>query len=190
MLNLTKSYPDIFSDTVAVSYNSTTHVFTASGYAENIWQSKTSSKDFDDDGTFDVHVLIDNTGKIMSGANTLTIGGTIPALGARSGTVLTGTLEQFGYAVPSGSVFEFVFDVNGGDLKSQFQPKVGVILTAMDCGFPNNFASNFSTPGGSHMPIGVSDCFPVPEPATASLLLAAAWMGLCRRIRRSRGGSV
>ena len=42
------------------------------------------------------------------------IGGTIGALGYNSGTLLTGTLQAFGFG-PSPNAFDFAFSVTGGD---------------------------------------------------------------------------
>ena len=178
LIGLTKSPPDITSDFISVSYNATTHSFSASGLAE--FMDLDGIKPADDrtiqDGDFNIAAVINSAGQATSG--TFTVLGTIPEMSANSGVLLTGSLFEFG---SGGSLMDFVFTITGGDLASLFGSKVGVNL-ASNGGFAGSFAGNFQNTGS-----GVSDMFSVPEPVTLSLLLAAAPIALLRRLRRGQG---
>ncbi len=179
-LNLTQQPPDVFSVDVQVDYLTETQVFTASGSA------LTFDIDGDplhmlniDNGTFDISAVINASG--TPGSGSLEIGGTIPSLGANSGTLLKGDLLKFGYTDNGGEIFEFVFVPTDGDLLSYYPGQVGVILDGWSTGFTGSFDEGFSNDGD-----GVSDSFaqPVAEPAGLSLI-GLMLFGLNRRSRRS-----
>lgn len=175
-LNLSPSPPDIVSSFINVSYDATSDILTASGFALelNVPPTETIAG-----GTFDLTANINDLGDAFGG--TLDIGGTIAGLGFNSGTLLTGTLSAFGGATGSDTL-EFLFDVTGGDAAGLFGDTAGVILNNVgSTNLPADFASNFSGPVfGS-----TADTFAqVPEPGTLGLLLAGGGLlGLSRRRR-------
>jgi hypothetical protein len=183
LLGLTSQPPDITAGFTLVSYDATTDVFTATGFATNLDLDGDAPPDYNITGSntqFDIIATVNSSG--VASAGTLVIQGKVSEVSATSGTLLTGTLSQFGYStVAGGEIFEFVFAVTGGDLASSFGPSAGVILDANDTGFGGNFTSDFSNNG-----FGTSDTFPIPEPATVSLLLLGGAGVACRRIRRNR----
>ena len=123
--------------------------------------------------------------------------GKIPALGANSGTLLTGTIgstaNDFGFPTGGGTLFEWRFTVTGGDLASYYggvgTSGAGIILDGkfVDSGsipFTGVFTSNFQNASGTSLN-GVADTF-VPEPATLAALGGAAIGTLrSRRARRT-----
>lgn len=179
LIGLTKSTPDIFSDFITVSYNASSKTFTAQyGSPETLDTDKITSHDSDIiNGSFTITAAVNNSGQATSG--TLTIDGTIPSRGYNSGTLLTGTLTQFGYQnPPGGQVFDFIFTVTGGDMASLYGSKAGVNLSYVGNDFKGVFTSNFSNTG-----MGETDTFSVPEPASMMVLAGGL---LCAAIRRRR----
>ena len=77
------------------------------------------------------------------------MGGTIAALGANSGTLLTGTLTAFGFPVGPGQIFEFLFTPTGGDLLTGFGTEGGIILDAGANDFTGSFDPPFSNSANS-----------------------------------------
>jgi len=125
---------------------------------------------------------------------TLVIRGTIPALGAVSGTLLTGSISQFGFEDfpfqpdSDGQIFELLFEDIGGDLAGHYGNQAAVILTAgawdelrpFRCVFTQDFANT---------ELGVSDASgtPVPEPSSGMVMLSLLGCGLATRgLRRRR----
>lgn len=169
-LNLTLSnFPDIISGFIDVIYDATTDNFSASGYALEL-DDGVGMPESISGGTFDITVMIDDSGVASGG--TLTIGGTVLALGFSSGTLLTGTLTDFGYSGTGGDPLEFLFDITGGDASGLYgAAPAGVILSATN--FGGSFAVDFDNLIGGVLYTGtgtaISDIAPVPE--ASSLLL-------------------
>lgn len=177
LIGLTPSLPDIVTGFVFLDYDSSKKLLDVEGFVGDIttqWQGPPAYYPFD--YYYSINASIDNAGRVRGG--TLIISGKIAGLGLQSGTLLTGNLSQFGFSPCPGDVFEFTFDVTGGDLASYFGPHAGVILDPVDSGFNGSFASNFSNTG-----YGVSDTFPVPEPV--SLVILA--LGACPLLLRRKG---
>lgn len=179
LLNLELLLPDVESGFIDVQYDADSDLFTASGFALTL--------DFDGepppdenilDGLFSLSLIVDENG--VPGGGTIEITGNVLDLGP---DLLTGNITEFGFMdSPGGEIFEFVFDVTGGDLAPQFGPLGGVILDAVDSGFGGTFDTSFANSGFS----GVSDTAPIPEPATGlSLLMGAAVWQARRRSRKS-----
>ena len=90
---------------------------------------------------------------------------------------------------PGGEIFEFVWDVTGGDLAGYYGSDAYTPLLAVDSNFDGVFDETFSNSEG-----GFSDTYAdvIPEPSSATLLLmyivgslsALTWRRL-RRIRRA-----
>lgn len=179
LLNLDLLLPDVESGFIDVQYDADSDLFTASGFALTL--------DFDGepppdeniiDGLFSLSLFLDENGEILPAGGTITISGSVLDLGPE---LLTGNITEFGFMdSPGGEIFEFVFDVTGGDLAPQFGPLGGVILDAVDSGFGGTFDTSFANSGFS----GVADTAPIPEPATSLLLLIGA--AVCQARRRSR----
>jgi len=165
--------PDIFSSFIDVSYDADLDTFTASGLAMEL-QDNTGTIHNITGSSFNIDATIDASGNASFG--TLTIGGTVSALGFNSGTLLEGNLTAFGFPDAGSDPFEFLFDVTGGDWASDIGPVAGVILTDTD--FGGSFASDFANNGS-----GLSDTgTPVPLPATLPLLmLGCGWLYALRK---------
>ena len=179
MIGVTKTTPpDITSDFLTVTYNSTTHALHVAGFADFMDSNGQPPPDdyyIGGAASFTLDANVYSGGVATYGK--LTISGTIAALGATSGTLLTGNMTQFGFDA-GGNLMDFKFAVTGGDLASRYGSQAGVILNTVG-GFTGSFGSNFSNTGS-----GSTDTFPVPEPATMLVLLGAAALGVLRRSRR------
>jgi len=166
--------PDIDVFFIDIAYNATTDAFTAVGWPATV--DFGSGQQSIANGTYSIAITVDQNGN--PGSGTLTIGGTVGSY--TSGTLLVGSLVDFGFKAGTNDLFDFLFTPTGGDLQSAFSPQVGVILNAGNTAFADNFTVSFSSSSGS----GVSDNFRVPEPATAALLLVGAAAPLIARRRR------
>lgn len=182
LLNLTLAdSPDIVSGFIDVSYDATTATFFASGFAFELKDG--SGVRQINGGLFDLGATIDNSG-ILSGG-TLTIGGTIAALGFNSGTLLTGTLTALGFPGNGGDPLEFLFDVTGGDAAGLYGSSAGIILS--NSGFSGSFAADFDNLLGGLAGTGYSlaDTAPTAMPVPAALWLFGSgllWLaGMTRR---------
>jgi len=175
-LNLTLlRSPDIVSGFIDVSYDSSTDLFDASGFAFELNDDGIGIPEAIVGGTFDLNASIDAFGVLGSG--TITLGGRVPTLGFNTGTLLTGTVSDFGFPA-IGDPLEFVFSVTGGDAAELFGPgRIGVILS--ESGFDGTFSSNFDNliaqfPGTGD---GFADVAPV-VPLPGSLWLSLAGIGV------------
>ena len=188
--------PDITSGFILVEYDHTTGNFVASGYAATLDLDGVAPLDYNiyapgsstSPGSFNINLTLDQaSGKPKEG--TLTVGGvikdTVPGLPgpADSGTLLTGDIHAFGFGGDGDEIFEifeFVFDVTGGDLAPLYAPQqVGVILDvngyAAGKEFTGSFDSDFNNDVyGLGIGIGVSDIHYTPEPSS---LMALSFLG-------------
>lgn len=170
-------YPDITSIFLDMSYNAGSNAFSVTGFSATIDEDGVGPVlDFDAFGTFDISATIDNSGAPLGG--TLTITGDLTSTLGVSGTLLTGSLVDFGWFGTTRDVFEFLFSVTGGALATPAYygspgTLTGVIYDTGEDVFNGDFDSSFSSSGfGS----GFSDTAPIPEPFTLSLLLPAAFL--------------
>jgi len=161
--------PDALSGFIDVSYNSTTDLFGASGFAFELNNDGIGAAESIIGGTFDLNANINGSGVLGSG--TIALGGKVPTLGYNSGTLLTGTLIDFGFP-STGDPLEFVFNVTGGDAAGLFgSGPIGVILS--DSGFEGNFTSSFDNRIGPFPGSAYSNVAPVvPLPGSLWLMLA------------------
>jgi hypothetical protein len=186
-LNLAKGSPDIMAGFITTTYTvGGASNFTASGWALNIDYDGATPPDHDITGSMSylITATIDNSGHATDA--TLKITGAIDDLSLPDQTLLTGTLAAFGYDSTYASPLEFVFNVTGGALASDFGSLAGVHLSpGSSSTFSGNFLHSFTNTGWD----GVADTFrtPVPEPLTAVMgTLALAGSGLAALRRRSR----
>jgi hypothetical protein len=188
-LDLQQQNPDLYAGFLTADYtpsSGSTGSFTATGWPISFNVSGTSEPDYPtiNGGTYSLSASITKTGLPLSGS--LNVTGTIPGL-ATSGTLLKGTLAQFGFAPGGGDIFEFIYNITGGDLAPFYHGKTGVILTATGSGFTGSFTTNFATNASQ----AASDNFimPVPEPSSALLFMALIGIGmLSARFRWWHGG--
>lgn len=177
MLNLNLLTPDITTGFMSAGYNAGTDVFTATGTALTIEFDGIAPPDHAiTGGTFMLTATIDSGGNLVSGS--LTITGTVAALGAGS-PLLTATLTDFGFSsAPLSQIFEFSGSVTGGSQAGAFGTQVGTVL-GLGGGFAGNFNQNFSNSG-----FGSADTARIiPAPAAAGVLGLAGLVGLSRRRR-------
>ena len=155
--------PDITSGNIQVTYNAATDLFTAVGTAFSMDTDGVGAPEYlITSGTFSLSATIDQDGNMTAGA--LTINGTIPALGANSGTLLSASLLSLMRDTSHGEIFMFSGIPAGGDLAASF-PSVGVILDLWDSGFTGSFQQSFTNSG-----MALADVAPIiPEPATSAL---------------------
>ncbi len=186
LLNLTPGSPDISSNFINVSYDAGTESLVADGFATELDGGVPGIAG----GSFNLSAMIDASGN-LGGGGTITIGGTLAGLGHTSGTLLTGTLTDIGFASEaseSGSTLEFLFNVTGGDLQSVYGGTGGVILSTTGFNKTNSWSIDFANGAFA----GLSDTFgvsPVPVPA-AVWLFGSALIGLAgfgRHSRRKQG---
>lgn len=182
--------PDVYSGWIAVNYDasSLTGHFTAAGSCETFDLTGEAPIDYWSNSytpnLFQIDMYVNKgSGAPLSG--TLTISGGFDGIG--NGTLLSGSISQFGFPDPgNGDNLEFVFDVNGGILNTNtpsYFPSQALVLLHTT-GFAGTFATDFANDGYS----GNSDTKAIPEPSSVTLLLAFAAIGmttgLYRRLRR------
>lgn len=174
-LNLNLLRPDITSGFLTVTYNATSDVLSVTGPALTIDFDGVSPPDHAiTGGTFTLSAIINASGMLTSG--TLTITGTVGAIGATS-PLLTANLTGFGFSSsPVTQIFEFTGAVTGGSQAAGYGASVGTVLNTGG-GFPGHFNSNFSKSGQ-----GSADTARIPAPGTAAAL--AGLLGLAARRRR------
>lgn len=150
----------------------------------------------------DIDMMLNpTTGAPLSG--TLTILGDASSYFAASpsGTLLTGTISQFGFAgsgnAGSGTEnFQFIFNTTGGDLASLY-PTIAVNLTFAEVNFSGIFGNTpfFNTDSYTAQAdtfAGPPSVTPVPEPASLSVLCfgalaLSAGVGILRSAKVLRG---
>lgn len=167
-LGLVLGIPDISSNNINVSYNSTTDILTATGYASTLDLTNAPGVTNILDGTFTLTAVINDAGVASSGS--LLIAGDVYDSTATtiiySGTVLSGTLSDFGYV----SSLEFIFNNTAGNYASLY-PKAGVILS--NTGFTGSFTNSFTNFVSITAPVpGVADTVPVASVPTPAALPA------------------
>lgn len=177
--------PDIFSGYIDTTYDAGSNTFAASGWALAIGiGSPDDPINFDEFGTFSISAAIDEAGAVSSGSLTLTgqvlgYGSTGPLLTADNPSFFNAFFADTQNPDSDVAIFEFLFDVSGGDMAEIFGgsgAKVGVILGCVSVGgdvAQNQFTADFDNLFGNGPGYGsaVSDTAnPIPEPATVSLL--------------------
>ncbi|MCC6320758.1 MAG: hypothetical protein IT438_04900 [Phycisphaerales bacterium] len=177
-LNLNLARPDITSGFISVTYNATTDVLQATGTAIAIDFDGVNPPDHAiTAGTFTLTASVNSAGSLVGG--TLTIGGTIPALGAGA-PLLTANLTSFGFSSsPLTQIFEFTGSVTGGSQAAAFGPSMGTILF-LGGGFNGTFNSNFNN--GNFFGQAAADTARIPAPGAGAA--AIGLLGLAARRRR------
>jgi hypothetical protein len=182
-LDLQTQKPDLSAGFLNTTYDAATGKIIVSGWPISFNVNGTSKPDypFIYGGQYELNAQLTPAGQPLAG--TLHISGTIPGL-ASSGTLLTGQLSQFGFQDSGGNIFEFVFDVTGGDLAPYYRGEIGVALDSWNSGFGGSFVNNFAASPF----LGVADnAFLVPEPPTITLLAGTMVIGLLIwKLRRLR----
>jgi len=171
--------PDIISSWIDVSYNANNEALTMSGYALELFDGTASHQIAN--GTFALSANVSNSGVLSGGS--LTIGGTIAALGFSTSNLLTGSLFALGFddsTSANNQTLEFRFDTTDGDAALLYTNtgSSGGILVHLT-GFNGDWGSDWS----SNPFAAVSD---VGVPAPTALWLIAAGIGLFGVARRYR----
>ena len=165
--------PGIYSAFIDVTYNATTDLFNASGFALTLDDDGIGPAFNITGGTFDITATIDASGAFSGGS--LAIGGTVSALGFNSGTLLSGDLQALGTPTSGSDPFEFIFDVTGGDASSIFGSiPLGVILSG-GTGYNGTFAADFDNLSLEVRGTGTA----FSDTAGVIPLPASGWLALC-----------
>lgn len=178
-LNLISVNPDAASGFIAVKYDATSHLFTATGVTQNLFQAM--GPDVPLGGrTFSLSASIDNSGNLISGgpASLLVRGdfGGVDQVLFQSNAIIA-----FGFSATS--KFEFLFQQQSGSLAPAGWP-IGTVLIDTNLSFPGgvpSFQSSFSDEIIPGVGLGQADTF-VPAPAGA-LALAMGGLVIARRRR-------
>jgi len=186
---------DITNFSLSVSYNGSTHVISATSLFDYDAWINDGNEELDGTGDLSLQVTIDpSNGNPLNG--TMSISG--DAYGGSAGNLLTGTISQFGFALPADAMadqssehFQFIFNTTSGDLASYF-PSIAVNMTAVNLhsnggSFTTNgtFATSFGSTGYSAQ----TDTYaaptptPTPEPATLTTLGCLGIVVLIARYR-------
>jgi hypothetical protein len=184
MLDLVlKDSPDIFTPFITFNYASGDRSFNARGSAIDYFDGINDLTI--DNGTFELCGAIDSADKV---AGSLSIRGNLLGVPG-SGTLLTAQLTGLGYGSADG-VLEFLFKATGGDLASVYGSVGGIILGG--AGFKDPDTPLSPQVGTASADIGIPNGYdqpePVPEPATAALLLGGG-IGLALLRRRGNANS-
>lgn len=140
------------------------------------------------------------TGAPISGSLIITGDATTYYSASPSGTLLTGSISQFGFADPGNTTpgaehFQFLFNTTGGDL-AQWYPSIAINLSWVGINFSGVFGNTpFFDDSGSAFTDSFSGPTPVPEPASISLLCFGALavstgLGILRGTKVLRGNPV
>jgi len=177
-LDLSAQPPDLAAGYINVTYNATAGTLSAVGWPAS-FNLGGSPPDLGtiESGQYDLTAHVTPSGQPISGS--LDVIGTIPGM-ASSGTLLTGQLQLsqsgFGFQPGGGDIFEFIFNITGGDLAPYYQGKVSVILDAWNSGFNGSFANDFNA--SPYLSLADNSLVVVPEPTATMLLLTASTFGL------------
>lgn len=171
--------PDIIAGFIDVTYDATADQFNAMGFSLNF-----NGSNLDVLGVFDLSATIDDAGALGTGG-TLSIGGEI---GTNTSPLLEGGLTDFGFNPAGGNPFEFLFEVTGGSLASDFGgigAQGGIILSSLTT-FPGTFLSDFDnlnsgTPGTG---TGFADVGSVMVPLPGAVVLGVFGLGIVGVVRR------
>lgn len=176
--------PDVFSGFTDVEYTALSDQFSVTGESLSYDDDGIGAPETIVNGAYDIIATVDDAGAASGGS--ITIDGDIPGLGVPGPSLLTGTLVDFGFEdPPGGMIFEFLFEVTGGDLAPDYGGAgalFGVILDINSNVFDGTWLTDFATSGGA----GVSDAAPlVPGPSALALLMIAPF-AMKRRRRYTR----
>lgn len=152
--------PDIASFFIETTYNASTDQLMATGFALS-FDAGAESVFGIANGLYTLEATINEAGELQGG--TVTIHGTIAALGYTSGTLLEGTLVDFGFSATD--PMEFIFTPMGGDLALEYGDFGGIIMG--QTGFNGSFSHNFGN--GT----AVADVAAIPVPAAVWLMMSA-----------------
>jgi hypothetical protein len=181
-LDLTLGDPDLAAGFLNAGYNSSTGILSATGWPISFDLNGTMYPSIVG-GQYTLSTHVNSAGQAGPGA--LDITGTIPNL-ASSGTLLTGQLSEFGFQPGGGDIFEFDFDITGGDLAPYYDGHVSIVLDAQDSGFDGSFSKSFeASPYLSVADNGIA----VPEPTAFVLLACASAVGLAIHLCHRRVAS-
>lgn len=185
-LNLVPTKPDIFSDSILVTYDAGSDSLLAQGYSWQLVDTSLTTYPISGAQGFSISAIIDGSGNAVSGS--LSITGTISALSAGS-PLLTGSLIAFGFPNSGDEPLEFLFEVTGGSLAYAGMygvpgpaSQIGVILSQTGSNYIDwqHSFDNYDNIIGA-----VADSFAIPEPATC-MFLAFGVLALSARRGRTR----
>jgi hypothetical protein len=132
---------------------------------------------------FDINISVDSSGNLIGGSvgDDLAVSGFIDLDGDGTidvgGTLLTGEITGFGFQENGATdLYDFSFNVTGGQLANAFGGTVGVSMQSERSTFTGSFQDNFH--GGAKGTLGT-----IPEPTTL-VLLGSGVMGLALAGRR------
>jgi hypothetical protein len=189
---------DITSYGLTVNYDGGSHELTVYSQSSFGTLINDGNEELDGTGDLSIAITIDPLTGIPQPGGTLSITGDAPDYGGSSGNILTGTISQFGFALPadaeanhSSEHFQFIFNTTGGDLASYY-PSIAVNLTIVDLDTDGGsfttdgtFASSFSDISGNAQ----TDTYaaPAPEPSTLALACLGVFVLMIAKFGILRG---
>jgi hypothetical protein len=172
LLGVSPGYPSIPLDTttstISYVYNSTSQegALIASGGIPSPVTLSPGVTDRITSGAFSINFLVNGSGNVISGqaGPNIVLSGNIPALGD-SGTLLQGTISNFGYQYNGSNVnnFDATFTPTGGALESYFTGQlIGISFLSQNNTFTGSFTTNW-TAGGNNTQGVDGTAGPVPK---------------------------
>lgn len=175
-LNLTQQFPDILVWDLDIAYDAGTGSFTAN-QTPSAWFEYSPdgiSSSGAGDWTYALTASLDSNGGLTSGSLEIQDGS--------SSTQLAGNLTAFGHfddTQGDNDLFEFLFDVTGGDLAGDFGALGGIIIRTGSSSFAGDFSTDFTAVSSS------SDTFAAVVPVPAAVwLFGSGLLGLAAAARR------
>src|SRR5215208_1141431 len=162
-------YPDIATGFITTTYNATSGAFAANGWALTLDTGTGTKQNITTN--FSLQATINSSGQLVAGTGQLTIGSTLSPL------LKSVNLLAFGFDAVKGGALEFLFASPTGSYTTGATPLYSSalpldVMLSVGSGFNGNFATSWSSSGGSgDVRSSVEGS---PEPSALLLMLGGA----------------